>query len=133
MSTTSLYQTPARATAVRLNLERLRQLSAAAEGRSEQRTPNLSKEAVEALKGNVKGQIVLPSDAGYDEVRQVWNAMIDRRPALIVRCAGAPDVPHAIAFARAHGLELSIRGGGHNIAGTALCEGGLTIDFSAMR
>jgi FAD/FMN-containing dehydrogenase len=89
--------------------------------------------AIESLKSKIKGQVVLPSDSNYEEVREIWNAMIDRRPALIVRCAEANDVPHAIAFAREHGLEISIRGGGHNIAGSALCDNGVMIDFSTMR
>ena len=93
----------------------------------------ISKEKTQNLKSKVKGQIVLPSDPGYDEVRKIWNAMIERRPALIVRCAEANDVPPAITFARENGLEISIRGAGHNIAGNALCDNGVTIDFSMMR
>src|SRR5215510_4015817 len=93
----------------------------------------ISEEIIENLKSKVKGQIVLPSDSNYDEVRQIWNAMIDRRPALIVRCAEAGDVPPAISFARENGLEISIREAGHNIAGNALCNNGLLIDFSTMR
>jgi len=93
---------------------------------------NISKEAIENLKSKVKGRVVLQSDSSYDEVRQIWNAMIERHPALIVRCAEADDVPPAIAFARENGLEISIRGGGHNIAGNALCDNGLVIDFSTM-
>jgi len=94
---------------------------------------NLSREKIENLKSKVKGQIVLPSDSSYNEVRQIWNAMIERRPALIVRCAEADDVPPAIAFARENGLEISIRGAGHNIAGNAVCDNGVMIDFSTMR
>jgi FAD/FMN-containing dehydrogenase len=93
----------------------------------------ISKETTENLKSKVKGQVVLPSDSSYDEIREVWNAMIERRPALIVRCAEANDVPHAILFARENGLEISIRGAGHNIAGNALCDDGVMIDFSTMR
>ena len=85
------------------------------------------------LKGKVRGKVVLPSDPGYDEVRKIWNAMIDRRPAVIVQCADANDVPHAIAFARENGLEISIRGAGHNIAGNAVCNKGVMIDFSNMK
>ncbi|CAN5324795.1 FAD-binding oxidoreductase [soil metagenome] len=96
-------------------------------------TPSLSTAAIELLRREVKGEIIRPTDGKYDEVRTIWNAMIDRRPALIVRCAEANDVPPALAFARRHGLQLSIRGGGHNIAGNALCEGGLLLDFSTMR
>ena len=91
-----------------------------------------SNEKIETLKNNVKGQIVLPDDPNYDEVREIWNAMIDRRPAVIVQCAEADDVLHAISYARKNGLEISIRGGGHNIAGSALCDNGVVIDFSNM-
>jgi FAD/FMN-containing dehydrogenase len=91
-----------------------------------------SNEKIETLKNNVKGQIVLPDDPNYDEVREIWNAMIDRRPAVIVQCAEADDVLHAISYARENRLEISIRGGGHNIAGSALCDNGLMIDFSNM-
>jgi FAD/FMN-containing dehydrogenase len=93
----------------------------------------LLNEATQKLKGKVKGQVVLPSDPNYDEVRKIWNAMIDRRPAVIVRCAKADDIPHALELARLNGLEVSIRGAGHNIAGNALCEGGLMIDLSTMK
>jgi FAD/FMN-containing dehydrogenase len=91
-----------------------------------------SNEKIETLKNNVKGQIVLPDDPNYNEVREIWNAMIDRRPAVIVQCAEADDVPHAISYARENGLEISIRGGGHNIAGSSLCDNGVVIDFSNM-
>jgi FAD/FMN-containing dehydrogenase len=93
----------------------------------------ISKEKIANFKSRIKGQIVLPSDSTYGEVRKIWNAMIDRQPALIVRCGEADDVPHAIAFARENGLEISVRGAGHNIAGNALCDDGITIDFSTMR
>jgi len=91
-----------------------------------------SNEKIETLKNKVKGQIVLPGDPNYNEVREIWNAMIDRQPAVIVQCAEADDVPHAISYARENGLEISIRGGGHNIAGSALCDNGVVIDFSNM-
>jgi FAD/FMN-containing dehydrogenase len=84
------------------------------------------------LKSKVKGQIVLPDDPNYNEVREIWNAMIDRKPAVIVQCAEADDVLHALSYARENGLEISIRGGGHNIAGSALCDNGVLIDFSNM-
>lgn len=93
----------------------------------------LPDEKTEELKSKVKGRIVLPDEPSYDEVREIWNAMIDRRPAVIVQCAEADDVPHAIAFARENGLEISIRGAGHNIAGNALCNNGVMIDFSTMK
>jgi FAD/FMN-containing dehydrogenase len=90
-------------------------------------------EVKEELQGIIKGNALVPDDPGYEEARQVWNAMIDRRPAVIVQCAQAGDVSPAIRFARKNGLELSIRGGGHNIGGNALCDNGITIDFSKMR
>ncbi|MBN3923960.1 FAD-binding oxidoreductase [Nostoc sp. NMS4] len=93
----------------------------------------LVNETIERLKTNVKGHLVLPNDPSYDEVREIWNAMIDRRPAVIVQCAEADDVRYAIAFARENGLEISIRGAGHNIAGNAVCDNGLMIDLSTMR
>ncbi|MGE5818710.1 MAG: FAD-binding oxidoreductase [Deltaproteobacteria bacterium] len=94
-------------------------------------TKNLK--AKEDLKGTIKGNVLVPGQPGYEEARQIWNAMIDRRPAVIAQCAEADDVPPVIRFARKNGLELSIRGGGHNIAGSALCDNGVTIDFSSMK
>ena len=88
---------------------------------------------VDTLRSKIKGAVIAPDDPGYDDARRVWNAMIDKRPAVIVRCAEATDVAPAIAFARLHDLEISIRGGGHHIAGHSVCEGGLTIDFSGMK
>jgi FAD/FMN-containing dehydrogenase len=88
---------------------------------------------IQALKGTVKGNVVLPVDPGYDKTRQIWNAMIDRHPAVIVQCAHADDVPPAIRFARENGLELSIRGAGHNIGGLSICNNGVMIDFSTMK
>jgi FAD/FMN-containing dehydrogenase len=93
----------------------------------------LLNETIETLKTDVKGQIVLPADPNYDEVRTIWNATIDRRPAAIVQCVEAADIPPAIAFARKHKLEISIRGGGHHIAGNALSDNGVTIDLSTMK
>jgi FAD/FMN-containing dehydrogenase len=85
------------------------------------------------LKAAVRGEILAPGDPAYESARVIWNAMIDRRPALIVRCASADDVRSAIGFARENRLEISIRGGGHNIAGNAVCDGGLMIDLSSMK
>jgi FAD/FMN-containing dehydrogenase len=92
----------------------------------------LLNEAIERLKTHVKGQVVLPDHPNYDEVRQIWNAMIDLRPTVIVQCAKADDVTYAIAFARENKLDISIRGGGHNIAGNAVCDNGVMIDLSTM-
>ena len=82
---------------------------------------------------NLKGSLLTPDSPGYDEARTIWNAMIDRRPGLIVRCADATDVARAVRFARSHDLLVAVRGGGHNIAGNAVCDGGLMIDLSPMR
>jgi FAD/FMN-containing dehydrogenase len=88
---------------------------------------------VNDLKGQVRGPLLRPGDPGYDDARSVWNAIIDRRPAAIVRCLGAADVAACIHAAHEHDLSLSIKGGGHNIAGLAVCDGGLMIDMSLMR
>ena len=82
---------------------------------------------------NLNGSLLTPDSPGYDEARTIWNAMIDRRPGLIVRCADATDVARAVRFARSHDLLVAVRGGGHNIAGNAVCDGGLMIDLSPMR
>lgn len=89
--------------------------------------------AKKELEGLTKGSILVAGDSDYDAVRQIWNAMIDRRPAVIVQCLDADDVVPALAFARRNKLEISIRGGGHNIAGSSLCDDGLSIDFSKMK
>lgn len=88
---------------------------------------------IESFKSQLQGEVVLPSDAQYDQLRQIWNAMVDRRPGLIVRCASPEDVVQAVRLARQHQLLVSIRGGGHNIAGNAVCDGGLMIDLSMMK
>ena len=94
---------------------------------------NLSSNAIEELKVATRGQVLLPADPGFDEARSIWNAMIDRRPAVIVRCAGVADVRRAVAFARDNDLPLAVRGGAHNIAGSAVCDDGLMIDLSPMK
>ena len=88
---------------------------------------------VQNFADSLRGRLVRPGDGGYDEARKVWNGMINRRPALIARCAGVADVIEAVRFARTHELLVSIRGGGHNITGNAVCEGGLMIDLSPMK
>lgn len=88
---------------------------------------------IEKLKQRLDGPIVLPGDATYDEVRSIWNGMIDRKPAMIVRCHNEADVKHAVVHARENNLVVSIRGGGHNIAGHAVCDGGMMIDLSPMK
>ena len=88
---------------------------------------------IEELKANFKGEILLPSDHAYEGARAIWNAMITTRPALIARCAATSDVVQAVNFARDNKLLLAIRGGGHNIAGNALCDDGIVIDLSQMK
>src|SRR6185295_3288651 len=93
---------------------------------------SLSTEALEQLRGGLRGALCLPGDTGYDEARTIWNAMIDKRPAAVVRAAGASDVIRTVRLAAQHRLLLSVRGGGHNIAGSAVCDGGLMLDLSRM-
>lgn len=89
--------------------------------------------AINDLKTRLRGTLLLPAEEGYDEARSLWNAMIDRRPAAIVRCLGAVDILAGIRFARERGIALSVKGGGHNIAGLAVSDGGLMLDTSLMR
>jgi FAD/FMN-containing dehydrogenase len=93
----------------------------------------LDSAAVADLAAQVSGSILGPQDAGYEEARAVHNGLIDRRPALIVRCRTTNDVVAALAFARAAGLEVSIRGGGHNVGGRAVTNGGLMVDLAEMK
>lgn len=96
-------------------------------------TSAIPPDAVAELRAALRGALLLPGEQGYDEARIIWNAMVDRRPALVVRAAGAADVVQAVNFARTHGLVLAVRGGGHNIAGNAVCDGGLMLDLSQMK
>src|SRR5262245_33954117 len=93
----------------------------------------LSEETVKTFKASLRGELLRPGDTGYDDARTIWNAMIDRRPALIARCAGVADIIQAVNFARTHDLLVAVRGGGHNVAGNAVCDGGLMIDLSPMK
>ena len=88
---------------------------------------------IQVLKRQVAGEVITPSDAAFDSARRVWNAMIDRRPAVIVRPRHAGDVVSAVNFAREHKLTLAIRGGAHSVAGMGTCDDGLVIDFSSMK
>jgi FAD/FMN-containing dehydrogenase len=88
---------------------------------------------VAALRGRLRGALVGPEDPGYDDARAVWNGMIDRRPGLVVRCAGTADVILSVIFARENGLVVSVRGGGHNTGGSAVADGALMIDLSPMK
>src|SRR5687768_14397410 len=92
----------------------------------------LNEAAVEQLRKGFAGPLHVAADDRYEEVRAIWNGAIRRRPALIARCTGAADILAALRFARDRGLEISVRGGGHAIAGHALCDGGVLIDLSLM-
>src|SRR5262245_18379766 len=90
------------------------------------------KPALMTLEAGVKGQVLMPDHPSYGPARTLFNRMIDRKPAVIVRPSDTADVIAAVNFARTSGLEISIKGGGHGVSGTAICDGGLTIDMSAM-
>jgi FAD/FMN-containing dehydrogenase len=93
----------------------------------------IDQQTIEDLRKNFTGDLLQPGDEGYDETRKVWNGMIDRRPALIARCKNSNDVVHAVNLARNHSLLLSVRGGGHNITGNAVCDDGVMVDMSLMK
>ena len=95
--------------------------------------PPLETTAFDELGGSFRGELLAPTSPGYDTARRIWNGAIDRHPACMARCAGVADVVAAVRFARDHDLEIAIRGGGHNVAGTAVCDDGVVIDLSAMR
>lgn len=96
-------------------------------------TPALDQSRIDTLKSAVRGDVILPDDSAYDDARRVYNAMIDRHPALIVRCVDVADVIATIDLARETGLDLSIRGGSHNVTGFAVNDGGIVLDLSRMR
>jgi FAD/FMN-containing dehydrogenase len=89
--------------------------------------------AVQRFRDGLRGELLGSDDRGYDAARRVWNGMIDKRPALIARCTGAVDVRRCVQFGREHELLVSVRGGGHNYAGKAVCDDGLMIDLSPMK
>ena len=99
----------------------------------DQRSAHVSDAAINGLRGSVAGSVALPGEPGYDEARTLWNAMVDRRPALVVRAANAADVVAAVRFARDHDLLLGVRSGGHQIAGLAVADGAMLLDLSQMR
>ncbi len=94
---------------------------------------NVPSRKIEELKSGFEGEVLLPGDAAYESARRIWNAMIDKHPALIARCATTADVVRGVNFARDNGLLLAVRGGGHNIAGNAMCDDGIVIDLSPMK
>src|SRR5918998_5488460 len=89
--------------------------------------------AVDDLRADFRGALLRPGEEGYEEARQVWNGAIDRRPALVARCAGADDVVRAVRFAREHDLPVSVRGGGHSVLGHGVCDDGVMIDLSLLK
>ena len=95
--------------------------------------PTSHSDAAAALAERLAGDVIAPDHPAYDSARRVWNGMIDKHPFAIARCADADDVATAIRFAAERDLPLAVRGGGHNVAGTALVDGGLVIDLSPMR
>jgi FAD/FMN-containing dehydrogenase len=94
---------------------------------------SIDQASIADLAARFSGMLVGPEDSQYDDLRRVHNGMIDRRPVLIARCLGSADIADAVNFARTHGLELAVRGGGHNVAGRAVCDGGLMLDMSLMK
>ena len=93
----------------------------------------LTSEALDGLRASLRGKAYVSGEPGYDDARTLWNAMVDRKPAVIVRAAGAADVIRTVDFAREHRLRLAVHGGGHNIAGNAVVEGGVMLDVSPMK
>jgi FAD/FMN-containing dehydrogenase len=96
-------------------------------------TIGLEDGVLEELRSELRGQVIAPGDVDYDAARTLHNAMIDKRPAVITRCTGVADVKAALSFGLLHGLEIAIKGGGHNVGGKALCDDGLVIDLSGMK
>jgi len=88
---------------------------------------------IDQLREQVRGAVITPDDEGYEQARRVYNAMIDRRPAAVVRCANAGDVVAAVNVAREHQLDLAVRGGEHSVPGFGTCDDGVVIDLSGMR
>lgn len=93
----------------------------------------MDQKVIEDFRGSLRGRLLMSDSTEYNEARAIWNAMIDRQPALIARCIQKSDVEQAVRFARDHDMTLAVRGGGHNIAGNAVCDGGLVIDLSPMK
>ncbi|MFO7708162.1 MAG: FAD-binding oxidoreductase [Desulfobacterales bacterium] len=96
-------------------------------------TTTLSQDMLSSLRSRIRGRIISPGDEGYESQRKVWNGLIDRKPGLIVQCLEAADVAAAVGFARDHGIAVSVRGGGHNVAGSCMVDNGFLLDLSSMR
>jgi FAD/FMN-containing dehydrogenase len=95
--------------------------------------PSLNEKSIADLSARFSGVLLRPGESGYDDARKIHNGMIDRNPALIARCVGTADIVDSVNFARTQGLELAVRGGGHNVAGRAVCDDGLMLDLSLMK
>jgi FAD/FMN-containing dehydrogenase len=93
----------------------------------------LGEGTVQELRESVRGDVIAPGDPTYDEARAVWNGLIDKRPALVVRAVGVADVLAAVQFARSQGLELAVRGGGHSLPGFSTSDGGMVLDLGRMK
>jgi FAD/FMN-containing dehydrogenase len=96
-------------------------------------TSSLSPDLLHALGSRFRGDLIAPDSDSYEPARKVWNGMIDKRPAAILRCKSIADVQSAVRFARENAVPLAIRGGGHNVAGHATCDDGVVLDLSGMR
>ncbi len=94
---------------------------------------SISESTIREPRGEIRGRVIVPGDETYDQVRVFWNAMMDRRSAVIVKALSARDITTAVNFARVQGLPVKIRGGGHGVAGSAVCDGGLMLDLSLMK
>ena len=101
--------------------------------RSDGKQATITTSDVADLKASLRGELLVPGQSGYEQARKLWNGAIDRRPALIARCAGAADVTESVKFARDHNLLVAVRAGGHSLSGQSVCDGGLMIDLSRMR
>ncbi|MDH3450518.1 MAG: FAD-dependent oxidoreductase, partial [Gammaproteobacteria bacterium] len=87
---------------------------------------------VDEFRNKLRGQSIIQGDPEYNESRVIWNGSTDKHPAIMIKCSGSADVIDAVNFAREHGIVVAVRGGGHNVAGNALCDGGMVIDLSKM-
>src|SRR5713101_2083915 len=102
-------------------------------GMDQQYGTTLALDEIARFKASLRGELLRPGDSGYDDARKVYNGMIDKRPGLIVFCAGVADIIGAVNFARTNHLLVAVRGAGHNVAGTSVCDGGIVIDLSRMK